>query len=815
MGDRLKKLQAELSDLEIRRNEILDEIASLNRPNRQLPTIDTTSNPARVNEKSSPGEKIGLFRSLFRGRTDVYPRRFKSRKTGKSGYQPACENEWKPGICEKPRVQCAKCKHRQFLPLADLVIEAHLRGHWPGDRKKEDFTIGVYPMLLDETCWFIAADFDKAEWRSDVSAFRQTCEELNIPVAVECSRSGNGGHVWIFFNEPVPCDVARTMASWLITVTMDRRPEIDFNSYDRLFPNQDTLPKGGFGNLIALPLQQKPRSKGFSVFLDSSLSPYPDQWEFLSSMRRMSCGDVEGWARKALESGQVTGVKMPVTDEDSDRPWEAQPSRKQRRTIVGPFPDSIEIVLANQVFVPKDNLSPSLRNAIVRSAAFQNPDFYQKQAMRMPIWNTPRIISCAENFPEHIALPRGCLEALVELLEENGISVEISDKRFKGSRIKARFLGELYPDQAKASKALLARDTGVLAATTAFGKTVVAMHVLAKRGVNTLILVHRKQLLEQWRARLGEFLDMDPADIGQIGGGKKKPTGVIDVAIIQSLCRKGVVDDHVADYGHIIVDECHHVSAPSFESILREFKGQYVTGLSATVTRKDGHHPIIFMNCGPVRYAVNARKKAIERPFEHRLIIRRTSFYMTNRTPFDDELKITDIYRALIADKKRNDMIIADALEALREGRCPLLLTERRAHLDMLEAMLRDQVEHLIVFKGGMKTKDLKAMAERLESLPEDDPHLILATGRFLGEGFDHPRLDTLFLAMPISWKGTLAQYAGRLHRIHHSKREVIIYDYADLNVRMLSRMFDRRLKGYRSVGYDLDDDSEDLFAGM
>ncbi|OGG05130.1 MAG: restriction endonuclease subunit R [Candidatus Glassbacteria bacterium RIFCSPLOWO2_12_FULL_58_11] len=808
--DRIRELRTELANVEAQRERILSEIARIastenNKPPAVIQTTPDQSSFA-VNNHSKSHEKIALFRSLFRGRQDVFPRRFESMKTGKSGYQPVCENEWQPGICLKPRIKCSDCEHRRYVPLTDQVIEWHLRGCKPDEKSHKDFVIGVYPMLTDETSWFLAVDFDKATWEGDVLAFRQTCAELDIPVAIERSRSGNGAHAWFFFGEPVPCVHARKMGAYLLTETMERRPDIGLDSYDRFFPNQDTLPQGGLGNLIALPLQKKSRDAGNTVFLDENNYPYGDQWDFLSSIRRMSCNQVEKQSQIASEKGRVTGVRMPVDDEENNKPWESQPSRSKELKVTGPFPQKIEIVHANQVYLDKKILSPSLRNALIRIAAFQNPDFYQKQNSRMPVWNTPRIISCAENFPQHIALPRGCLLDLVELFKDLAIELNIRDERISGEPLKVEFTGNLFPEQQKAAQALLAHDTGVLAAATAFGKTIVATYLIAKRGVNTLILVHRRQLLQQWQTRLTEYLDLDKKDIGIIGGGKRKQTGKVDIAIIQSLNRKGEVDNLVAEYGHLVIDECHHISAPSFEAISREFKGRYVTGLSATVTRKDGHHPIIFMNCGPVRFKVSSKDQAKERPFGHSLIVRNT--YSRLPVEYTDEktLTIAEIYSFLMRDEQRNKMIINDILVNLNNGRFPVLLTERREHVEYFRKELSDKVDHLIAFQGGMGRKQLKAALEKLETLPDNAPRLILATGRFLGEGFDDARLDTLFLALPVSWKGILVQYSGRLHRFHENKKKAIIYDYADMEIPMLARMFEKRVKGYRSIGYEIEE---------
>jgi superfamily II DNA or RNA helicase len=732
----------------------------------------------------------------------VFPKRFESTKTGKSGYQPCCRNEWIKGICRKPKVKCADCENRDFIPITDDIIKNHLMGVDVNSGSKRDCTIGIYPLLLDETCWFLTADFDKENWMDDVSAYLETCKAYNVRAVLERSRSGNGGHVWIFFSEPVPAGKARKLGAFILTETMNRRPEIGLDSYDSFFPKQDTMPKGGFGNLIALPLQKKPREKGNSVFLDGSLMPYQDQWAFLSTIKRMSLSEVEKIINQAENRGGILGVRIAATDEDNIEPWLEPPSRKKEVPVTGPLPDQIKLVLGNQIYIEKEILSPSLRNRLIRVAAFQNPEFYKAQAMRFSTFGKPRIINCCEDFPKHIGIPRGCLEEIISLLESLNIKVRLIDERFHGKPIDVKFIGRLRPEQEKAAEAMLNFDTGVLSASTAFGKTVIAAYLIAKRSVNTLILVHRRELLDQWVTRLSSFLELDPKKIGQIGGGKRKPSRVIDVAIIQSLSRKGTVDDIVGEYGHLIVDECHHISARSFEIATRQCKAKYVTGLSATVIRKNGHHPIIFMNCGPLRYKVDDRKQADKRPFNHKVIVRSTNFQIPEPLINKEPLMIHDIYAALIVDEKRNQMIVEDVVKAVNEGRIPVVLTERREHLEKLKSLLFSRVENIFVMKGGMGKKQRKALSEEMKAV--DDERVILATGRYLGEGFDDPRLDTLFLTLPVSWKGTVAQYAGRLHRLHDIKTEVIIYDYADLNVSMLAKMYGRRVSGYKAIGYEI-----------
>jgi superfamily II DNA or RNA helicase len=697
------------------------------------------------------------------------------------------------------------CLNREFIPLTDEVVRSHLLGADPHDKLKKDFTIGVYPMLPDETTWFLAADFDNDEWMGDASAFLETCRSFNVPTALERSRSGNGGHIWTFFSEPIKAGLARHMGSFLLTETMERRPEIGLDSYDRFFPDQDTMPKGGFGSLIALPLQKKPRERGFSLFVDEHFEPYPDQWAFLSSVRRMGRKEVETIVDEASKRGRLIGVRMVVGDEEDDEPWTAPPSRRREEPpIPGPLPKKISMVLGNQIYLAKDELTPALRNRLIRMAAFQNPEFYRAQAMRHSTYQISRVISCTEDFPKHIGMPRGCLDEVIHFLHSLEINLEVQDERARGVPVEVKFQGALRPEQEAAVQALLNHDIGVLSASTAFGKTIVASYLIAERKVNTLILVHRRQLLDQWISRLSDFLGLDTREIGQIGGGKRRVSGRIDVAILQSLTKKGIVDDLVGEYGYLIVDECHHISATSFEVVARQCKAKYVTGLSATVTRKDGHHPIIFMQCGPIRYRVDDRRQAAQRPFEHKVTLRRTNFKLPHTYQGEVELPIQEIYSILTHDEQRNNMIVEDVLKAVAGNRSPLVLTERKEHLALLVDRLSPFVRNVIALKGGMGPKQRQQLAQRISEIPDEEERLLISTGRYLGEGFDDARLDTLFLALPVSWRGTLAQYAGRLHRLHDRKREVLIYDYADLDVRVLARMFERRRRGYKAIGYDM-----------
>lgn len=548
-------------------------------PPEPAPAVTIEAEPSNF----SAQEKVALFRRLFRGRTDVYPIRWESKTTGKTGYSPACANEWRQGVCNKPRIKCSDCSHRVLSQLIDFVIYEHLAGK---------HTVGVYPLLTDDTCHFLAADFDEAEWKEDALAFVQSCDELGVPVALEISRSGNGAHAWVFFSGTVSARDARRLGTAIISHTCSRTRQLKLESYDRLFPNHDTIPKGGFGNLIALPLQKKQRENGRSVFVDTALHPYPDQWGFLASIQTMPAHDIEPTILRATGGAHPLDVTF-IDEEDLKEPWKR--SAPISKKLTGVMPASLTVTLGNLIYFEKEHLPQALANRLIRLAAFQNPEFYKAQAMRMSVWDTPRVIGCAENYPKHIALPRGCLDAAQELLQDNGIRCDLHDERYEGEAINVIFAGTLRIDQEAAVAAMLHYDTGVLCAPTAFGKTVIAAAMIAERGVNTLVLVHRTELLKQWQERLQSFLGVGKGVVGTIGGGKAKPTGKIDIVVMQSVSRQGEVNPLVENYGHVIVDECHHVGAVSFDAILKRAKAKYVLGLTATPIRRDGQQPIIFM----------------------------------------------------------------------------------------------------------------------------------------------------------------------------------------------------------------------------
>ena len=771
--------------------------------NKDIPLEQQT-----IKQHLSLEEKVDVFRNLFKGREDVFARRWYSRTSGKSGYQPVCRNEWDRQLCDKKKYKCAECPNRLFKPLVYEDIYRHLEGKDPDGQD----VIGVYAILADNNCNFLCADFDDKScehgYEKDVLAYVGVCNYWDIPCSIERSRSGNGAHVWIFFEQPLLASKARKLGNTILTEAMERNGWMTFKSYDRFFPNQDRLPEGGFGNLVALPLQGKARKEGNSVFVDENFMAYEDQWNYLLQIKRISETTIDVILAKHGTDSELG--ELSTTSES--KPWETPVPQK---ITPNDFPANLVLIRSNMLYIPLSGLSARVINHLKRIASFKNPEFYARQGMRLSIYNIPRIISCADMEEDYIALPRGCEDAVVTLLKDNQISYRIEDKTNHGENITVRFNGELRKEQKAAIADLTAHDNGVLNATTAFGKTVTAIGLIAERKINTLVLVHTKALLDQWKSRLEEFLEIafTEEDLPKIRGRKKafSPFGTldskgnslhgkIDIALIQSCLEDSGVKPFVRNYGMLIVDECHHVSAVNFEWILKYANARYVYGLTATSIRKDGHQPIIFMQCGLIRYSADAKAQMASQTFA-RLLIPCFTFY---RELTDDKFTYARMIQKMAEDENRNNLIIDDVRKALKEGRSPIVLTNLTAHVETLANALVPHYEHVITLIGSESAREKRKKMEVLQNIPSTEPLVIVATGKYVGEGFDYPRLDTLFLALPVSWKGIIAQYAGRLHREYPGKKEVRIYDYIDIRVPMCDVMYKRRLRGYASVGYQI-----------
>ena len=843
--------------------------------------------PLRVSMASSYSTKLALFRARFACRADVWSRRWTSARTGRSGWAPACGNEWRSGLCAKPAKGCTACRNRAWLPLTDDIIRWHLLG---ATSSGKSFALGGHPILPGDDCRFAAlhigasAGLEPPRTPRELSAASEplrvilrVAKAMGAPATITSACDGNGFVLWWFFSSPVSASIARALVSACLTAARSDGAPIPFSAWDGIWPEQATLPVTGPGVPVPLPLSGEARRKGLGVFLDpATLAPRDDPWVALSEAPALAPGDVERvvesaqgriypvastdrdhcvlpvspeprsplrgqWSRTdgmdttdaaALESPrpprtsrEISTALEPSREVDAAAPESPRPPRTSREisTALEPsrevdadepsaFRQSPRVrgTLSDRLRIPFARLPFRVVGALEETAAFLSPVFDDAERMRRPVRGIPRIETHARIEAGSLSLPRGCLDAARAVFRCFGAELRVRDERTSGEEIDIGFTGTLRPAQATAGDVLLRHDFGVLEAGTAFGKTVLAAWMIARRGRSTLVLVNRRTLQRQWVARLAQFLGLRERDIGRIGGGARRATGRIDVALLQTLARRPASALRAMDYGFVIVDECHGLPADSFVRVTDCLRARFFLGLSATPVRRDGRHPVVAQQCGPVRHSVPALALAKTEPFAHIVLVRRTAFEPSETLRAAAAARTSGaapsfsaLCTELCTDEARNALLVADALASVAEGRSPVVLTDRREHVSTLGAALREAgAPNVFELIGGLRPKVLAAITAALAAVPPGEGRVLVATGPLLGEGFDDARLDTLLLATPLSWRGRLAQYAGRLHRRCEGKREVRIYDYADLDVPVLARMFDRRCEAYAAIGY-------------
>lgn len=743
---------------------------------------------SEIKSNLSQEDKINIFMDYFKGRDSIYPYLSIDKKDpNKKYYIPKCANEWNKKVCNKTMgKKCKNCEYWEDKPIDKEVIKNHLFNNSP---------IGIYPMLEDETCFFLAFDFDDKKnennIKDDVLAFASVCDKYNVPIGIERSRSGHGIHVWIFFRNNIKASFARKMGSLLLSKTMEIRDNLKIDSFDRMFPNQDTMPSGGYGNLIALPFQNEPLKYNNTAFLDRNFIAYDDQYDYLRKIKKMDYDEVYNLIKILSES------TIDICNEYVELKEEIKNKKKNNFD----FPKNIDIILDNMIYIDKANLSAAVKNYFRKLAAFANPEFFKKQRMRMSVHNVPMVIDCSKENDKYLMIPRGKYEYLCELCHQNNIKMNIMDKRNNGQKLNIEFNGKLREEQMVALNEMLKYENGILEAPTGFGKTVICCKLIEERNVNTLIVTFNLSLLKQWKVRLKEFLNVE--EVGRFGDNKNTLTNKIDVASIKTIYNDGKFSDIVKNYGMIIIDECHHSSAYTYEAALNMMNAKYVYGVSATPEKENGHTPIIKMQCGDIRYRVDMKEYNKKLNLSMKVYNRNVHLNFVNKNVTD--YKINEIYDLISKDVIRNDIVIKDIEKEFKNGKNILVLTERIGHLEYLYERLSKLTSNIIVYRGGLGKKVLKKYDELNSNIKENNENkIIIATSSCIGEGFDDSTLEVLFLTMPISSVNRIVQYTGRLHRKNENKKEIIVYDYVDDNFSMIRNMFLKRKKAYEKVGYEI-----------
>ena len=760
-----------------------------------------------------------FFMMFCRGRKDVYDLRYTNPKTGKNGYYSQCFNRWDRGchIQKKDGVRCKDCELRAYKPVTLPLIKAHMNGTDPNGND----VVAIYPMLENNLCQLLVFDFDNhakgAEqedyaniddgWKEEINALRRICKNLDVDAAVERSRSGRGAHLWIFFKEMVPARLARRFGFALLEKGAESVNLKSFKYYDRMIPTQDALPEGGLGNVIALPLQGMALKSGNSAFIDENWNAYEDQLNVLAGTRRLTRQGIEDYLSLWYSTGSIS------EDNGTDAPWD-----KNSEIEAGSVKGVVRIVLADRIYIDSTGMSNKTKRQLRRMATFSNKQYFQNQAMDMPNYDESRFIYLGSDEGKYIVLPRGLREEILKKFDNAGISYKIEDKRTKGQELNISFRGELRESQIPAVETMLENETGILHAATAFGKTVVCCDMIARRGISTLILVDRADLMNQWIKRLEEFLDIDEelpeyqtktgrtrkrkSLIGNLQGAHDTLTGIVDVAMIRSLKKKDGFHPKLKEYAQVYFDECHHAASDSAIEVLQEINAKYVYGVTATPKRGDGKEKINEFLLGPIRYRFTAKDRAEEQNINHLVYPRFTRTvkpHHLSKTPYGN-----DAYELIRNNDVRDEQIIRDVADCVQAGRTPVVLTKYVDHAKKLSERLKTYADRLILLTGANGTKARRAQVEELNKVDNSDSLILVGTGSLLGEGFDFPRLDTLFMATPVSGENVVEQYVGRLNRDYDGKENVIVYDYVDSHIPKFDKMYSARMKAYKKIGYEL-----------